>query len=163
MGDADADSIDGGLGGDVLHVLEHCVGEHEVEARADLPELLGAKRIAGDHVVREGTGSFDHVAFRGDDAAGLHGSREPTELFATDGAGQDEQVFKFASDVQVDQATEIARMELMLARLGFSARAYHRVLKIARTIADLEGANEIATQHVSEAIQYRSLDRLMRA
>jgi uncharacterized protein (DUF305 family) len=39
------------------------------------------------------------------------------ELFATDGAGQDEEVFKFASDVQVDQATEVARMELMLAEL----------------------------------------------
>lgn len=44
------------------------------------------------------------------------------ELFATDGAGQDEQVFKFASDVQVDQSTEIARMELMLAALGTPAR-----------------------------------------
>lgn len=40
------------------------------------------------------------------------------ELFATDGAGQDEAVFKFASDVQVDQTTEIARMEIMLDNLG---------------------------------------------
>lgn len=40
------------------------------------------------------------------------------DLFATDGAGQDEEVFKFASDVQVDQATEIARMELMLQSLA---------------------------------------------
>jgi magnesium chelatase family protein len=44
-------------------------------------------------------------------------------------------------------------------RLGLSARAYHRVLKIARTIADLENATELSTAHVSEAIQYRSLDR----
>lgn len=45
------------------------------------------------------------------------------ELFATDGAGQDEIVFKFASDVHVDQATEIARMELMLAELLLHGRA----------------------------------------
>jgi len=45
-------------------------------------------------------------------------------------------------------------------RLRLSARAYHRVLKIGRTIADLAGAAELTTAHVSEAIQYRSLDRV---
>jgi magnesium chelatase family protein len=52
-----------------------------------------------------------------------------------------------------------ALLRTAITRLGLSARAYHRVLKIARTIADLDGAPEIGTPHVSEAIQYRSLDR----
>ncbi len=42
---------------------------------------------------------------------------------------------------------------------GLSTRAYHRVLKVARTIADLEGVEQIAAQHITEAVQYRSFDR----
>jgi magnesium chelatase family protein len=50
-------------------------------------------------------------------------------------------------------------IEQAMNELHLSARAYHRIVKVARTIADLEGAEEIDVPHVAEAVQYRSLDR----
>lgn len=52
-----------------------------------------------------------------------------------------------------------ALLRQAITRLNLSARAYHRVLKVARTIADLEGAEAIKIAHIAEAIQYRRMDK----
>jgi magnesium chelatase family protein len=49
-----------------------------------------------------------------------------------------------------------------ISKLNFSARAYHRILKVARTIADLAHSNAITSAHVAEAVQYRKLDKNQR-
>src|SRR5258706_4292313 len=59
---------------------------------------------------------------------------------------------------ELDEPTKELLKQTM-TELNFSARAYDRILKVARTIADLSGSEKILTDHVSEAIQYRSLDR----
>jgi magnesium chelatase family protein len=71
------------------------------------------------------------------------------------------------ADMQSKEVREFCRIDadcegllkMAITKLGFSARAYDRILKVGRTIADLAGAPEIRPEHVSEAIQYRSLDR----
>lgn len=58
----------------------------------------------------------------------------------------------------IDSASK-GLLENAITRLGLSARAYDRILKVSRTLSDLDGTDAIASQHVSEAIQYRTLDR----
>lgn len=69
------------------------------------------------------------------------------------------------SNKELEQSCRLNTAEQQLIdkameKLKLSARAYHRILKLARTIADLDAKDDINTQHLSEAISYRSLDRL---
>jgi magnesium chelatase family protein len=57
-----------------------------------------------------------------------------------------------------DEALQL--LKTAVAEMNFSARAYDRILKVARTIADLAGETQIGTGHIAEAIQYRTLDRV---
>lgn len=52
-------------------------------------------------------------------------------------------------------------LENALNKLGLSVRAYHRILKVSRTIADLQGEQQISQSHLAEALGYRAMDRLL--
>jgi magnesium chelatase family protein len=59
---------------------------------------------------------------------------------------------------RLDEAGE-RTLELAMRKLALSARAHDRILKVARTIADLDAADAVSAKHLAEAVQYRSLDR----
>ena len=63
---------------------------------------------------------------------------------------------KLTSDIEIKTIN-------LLEQLKLSARALHKILKVARTIADLEQANHITQTHINEAISYRQFDRLLKS
>ena len=85
----------------------------------------------------------------------IQAERFKTEKILANSRMNNRQVKKFC---KLDEESD-ALLKQAIDELGLSARAYTRILKVARTIADIEDAGDITAQHISEAIQYRSLDR----
>ena len=79
------------------------------------------------------------------DEHGIHCNAQMTPKLITKYAALDE--------------TSLAMLKTAMTRFDLSARAYDRILKVARTIADLDGSKDIQFQHIAEAIGYRNLDR----
>lgn len=65
---------------------------------------------------------------------------------------------EFEANCQLDEPG-MNMLKMAMNKLGLSARAYDRIIKVARTIADLDASGSIQSKHIAEAIQYRSLDR----
>jgi len=104
-------------------------------------ELVKAAKGEGSEAIRERTERAFQIQLKrqGKPNAKL-GPKEIDDLCKPDAAGE-----------------ELLRSAIQ--RMGLSARAYHRVLKVARTIADLAGSENIVGTHIAEAIQYRKMDK----
>jgi magnesium chelatase family protein len=66
---------------------------------------------------------------------------------------------KLLKEVCTPDAAALNLLKAAMTKLNLSARAYDRILKVSRTVADLAGSEAILTEHVAEAITYRNLDR----
>ena len=114
--------------------------------RIDMQIQVGA--LAHEDLLKQATGeSSEHVAARVAHASERQLSRQGKHNNLLSGSEMD-------SHCKPDAAGE-QLLRTAMTRLNWSARAYHRVLKVARTIADLDDATTIKQAHVAEAIQYR--------
>lgn len=109
--------------------------ELSAEGRSEKSEVVRKRVISARKIQIERFKDVKHIYNNGD-----MGSREVRQYCRLDSAGSE-------------------LLKMAMTKLGLSARAYDRILKVSRTIADLDNSEGILSQHISEAIQYRSLDR----
>jgi magnesium chelatase family protein len=109
--------------------------ELSAETRSETSGAIRKRVIDARKVQHNRYMKLKHIYNNGD-----MGSREVREFCKLDSAGSE-------------------LLKMAMTKLGLSARAYDRILKVSRTIADLDSSENILSQHLSEAIQYRSLDR----
>jgi magnesium chelatase family protein len=109
--------------------------ELSAETRSETSEAIRKRVIDARKVQHNRYAALKHIYNNGD-----MGSREVREFCKLDSAGSE-------------------LLKMAMTKLGLSARAYDRILKVSRTIADLDYSENVMPQHLSEAIQYRSLDR----
>ena len=114
-------------------------------------------------------------ALRMDELAGKSGGERSNSIRERVDAARERQRLRFAQESNLHANAHMGTRELRrycpipaegedllttaINRLGLSARAYDRIIKVARTIADIAASDTIQTPHLAEAIQYRSLDR----
>jgi magnesium chelatase family protein len=99
--------------------------------------------------------SSDQIRSRVETAREIQADRFSRSAIESNGEMTNRHIRKYC---QLDESCR-KRLEDAVKRLGLSARAYDRILKVSRTIADLSGAETIGSEHLSEAVQYRALDR----
>jgi magnesium chelatase family protein len=123
-----------------------------VDIHVDVPALR-YKELAAEYV---GEGSAQ-VRARVNEARKLQRDRFKGHRIFANGAMTSRHIKKYCH--LDDEGQDVLKMAIN--ELGISARAYDRILKVSRTIADLDGVEAIQANHVSEAIQYRTLDRTL--
>ncbi len=121
-----------------------------IDIHIDVPAISFRK-------LRSKSGQLDSAAMRADvvRAVGIQAERFGNGRIHTNSRMSHKQVEKFCS---LDQTGEMLLKQAM-HEFGLSARAHDKICKLARTIADLSGAADIAAEHIAEAISYRKLDR----
>jgi len=120
-----------------IHIEVPAVKYKELSAqtKSESSEMVRQRVIEARDIQLKRFNNIPHIFNNGD-----MGSKEVRQYCKLDSAGEE-------------------LLKMAMTKLGLSARAYDRILKVSRTIADLDSVENILPQHISEAIQYRSLDR----